>query len=147
MTRMLPSLFALALLAAAAAHAARVKDLTQIEGGRGNQLVGYGLVAGLAGDGDSNAAATLRSVANALQRYGVTINPQDIKAKNVAAVMVTAEIGAFLKPGARIDVNVASLAEAKSLQGGVLLQTPLLGADGRVYAVADRKSTRLNSSH
>lgn len=136
MTRMLTSLLALALLAPAAARAARVKDLTHIEGGRENQLVGYGLVAGLAGDGDSNAAATLRSVANALQRYGVTINPQDIKAKNVAAVMVTAEIGAFLKPGARIDVNVASLAEAKSLQGGVLLQTPLLGADGRVYAVA-----------
>ncbi len=136
MTRMLPSLFALALLASAAVHAARVKDLTHLEGGRDNQLIGYGLVAGLAGDGDSNAAATLRSVANALQRYGVTINPQDIKAKNVAAVMVTAEIGAFLKPGARLDVNVASLAEAKSLQGGVLLQTPLLGADGRVYAVA-----------
>ena len=117
-------------------QASRVKDLAIIEGGRDNQLVGYGIVVGLAGDGDSNAVATLRSVANVLQRYGITINPTDLKAKNVAAVMLTTEIGAFLKPGARIDVNVASMGDAKSLQGGVLLQTPLLGADGRVYAVA-----------
>src|SRR3954471_5304088 len=117
-------------------HASRVKDMTIVEGGRDNQLVGYGLVVGLAGDGDSNAAATLRSVANLLQRYGLTLNPSDIKAKNVAAVMITADIGAFLKTGAKIDVNVASMGDAKSLQGGVLLQTPRLGADGRVYAVA-----------
>lgn len=117
-------------------HASRVKDLTLVEGGRDNQLVGYGIVVGLAGDGDSNAATTLRSVANILQRYGLTVNATDIKAKNAAAVMITADIGAFLKSGARIDVNVASMGDAKSLQGGVLLQTPLLGADGRVYAVA-----------
>jgi flagellar P-ring protein FlgI len=117
-------------------HASRLKDLTLVEGGRDNQLVGYGLVIGLSGDGDSNAIATLRSVANVLQRYGITVNATDLKAKNVAAVMITAEIGAFLKEGARIDVNVASMGDAKSLQGGVLLQTPLLGADGRVYAVA-----------
>ena len=117
-------------------HASRVKDLTLIEGGRDNQLVGYGIVAGLAGDGDSNATSTLRSLANILQRYGLTLNPTDIKTKNVAAVMITADIGAFLKPGSKIDVNVASMGDAKSLQGGVLLQTPLLGADGRVYAVA-----------
>lgn len=117
-------------------HASRVKDLALVEGGRDNQLVGYGIVVGLAGDGDSNAAATLRSVANVLQRYGITVSQNDIKAKNVAAVMLTAEIGAFLKPGARIDVNVASMGDAKTLQGGVLLQTPLLGADGRAYAVA-----------
>ena len=117
-------------------QASRVKDLALVEGGRDNQLVGYGLVVGLAGDGDSNAAATLRSVSNLLQRYGLAVNAADIKAKNTAAVMITAEIGAFLKPGARIDVNVASMGDAKSLQGGVLLQTPLLGGDGRVYAVA-----------
>lgn len=117
-------------------HASRVKDLTLVEGGRDNQIVGYGIVVGLAGDGDSNAATTLRSVANILQRYGLTVNATDIKAKNAAAVMITADIGAFLKPGARIDVNVASMGDAKSLQGGILLQTPLLGADGRVYAVA-----------
>lgn len=117
-------------------HASRVKDLTLVEGGRDNQLVGYGIVVGLAGDGDSNAATTLRSVANILERYGLTVNPTDIKAKNVAAVMITADIGPFLRSGARIDVNVASMGDAKALQGGVLLQTPLLGADGRVYAVA-----------
>ncbi len=128
--------FILSLCCLAAAHASRIKDLTLVEGGRDNQLVGYGIVVGLAGDGDSNAATTLRSVANVLQRYGLTVSPQDIKAKNVAAVMLTADISAFLKPGARIDVVVASMGDAKSLQGGVLLQTPLLGADGRAYAVA-----------
>ncbi len=120
----------------AALGASRLKDLTLIEGGRDNQLVGYGLAVGLAGEGDSNAASTLRSVANVLQRYGITINQTDIKAKNVAAVMLTADIGAFLKTGARIDVTVSSMGDAKTLQGGVLLQSPLLGADGRVYAVA-----------
>jgi flagellar P-ring protein precursor FlgI len=125
-----------ALLAPFALSAARVKDLTIVEGGRDNQLVGYGLVVGLAGDGDSNSTATLRSVANILQRYGLTLNASDIKVKNAAAVMVTADIGAFLKAGSRIDVTVSSLGDAKSLQGGVLLQTPLVGADGRTYAVA-----------
>lgn len=124
------------LLAGPTLEASRVKDLTLVEGGRDNQIVGYGLVVGLAGDGDSNAAATLRSVANILQRYGLSVNSTDIKSKNAAAVMVTADIGAFLKPGTRLDVNVASMGDAKSLQGGVLLQTPLLGGDGRVYAVA-----------
>jgi flagellar P-ring protein precursor FlgI len=132
---MLP-LFVLLCCAAPVAQGSRIKDLTLIEGGRDNQLVGYGIVVGLAGDGDSNAATTLRSVANVLQRYGLTVSPTDIKAKNVAAVMLTADIGAFLKAGARIDVTVSSLGDAKSLQGGVLLQTPLLGADGRAYAVA-----------
>jgi flagellar P-ring protein precursor FlgI len=115
--------------------ASRVKDLALVGGGRENQLVGYGLVVGLAGDGDSNAQATLRSVANTLQRFGVTVDPTQIKAKNVAAVMVTADIGPFLRTGSRIDITVASMSDAKTLQGGVLLQTPLIGADGRVYAV------------
>jgi len=117
-------------------HATRVKDMTFVSGGRPNQLTGYGIVVGLAGDGDSNAVTTLRSVANILQRNGLTVDPTQIKAKNSAAVMVTADIPPFLKPGARIDVTVASLGDAKSLQGGVLLQVPLIGADGRVYAVA-----------
>jgi flagellar P-ring protein precursor FlgI len=116
--------------------ASRVKDITIVEGGRDNQLVGYGIVVGLAGDGDSNATTTLRSVSNILQRYGLSVAATDIKAKNAAAVMITADISAFLKSGSRIDVNVASMGDAKTLQGGVLLQTPLLGADGRVYAVA-----------
>jgi flagellar P-ring protein FlgI len=117
-------------------QAARVKDLTQVEGNRDNQLVGYGLVVGLAGDGDSNAVTTLQSVANMLKRNGITVDASQVKAKNAAAVMITADIAAFLKPGSRIDVTVASMGDAKSLQGGVLLQTPLYGADGQVYAVA-----------
>jgi flagellar P-ring protein precursor FlgI len=121
---------------AVTAQAARVKDIAALEGGRDNQIVGYGLVVGLAGDGDSNSTSTLRSIANAMQRYGLTLSPQDIKSKNVAAVMLTADLGPFLKSGARIDVNVASMGDAKTLQGGILLQTPLLGADGRTYAVA-----------
>ena len=125
-----------AFIISGAAYAARVKDLTLVEGGRDNQLVGYGLVVGLAGDGDSNATPTMRTVANALMRQGISISYDQIKSKNVAIVMVTADIGAFLKNGSRIDVNVASMGDAKSLQGGVLLQTPLLGADGKVYAVA-----------
>ena len=102
MTRMFQRLFtfAAALLATAGLEASRVKDLTLVEGGRDNQLVGYGIVVGLAGDGDSNATSTLRAVANILQRYGLSVNPSDIKAKNVAAVMITADISAFLKPGA-----------------------------------------------
>lgn len=125
-----------AFFLSASVRASRIKDLTLVEGGRDNQLVGYGLVVGLAGDGDSNAIATLRSVANVLQRYGLNVSATDLKAKNVAAVMVTADIGAFLKPGSRIDVNVASMGDAKTLQGGVLLQTALLAGDGRAYAVA-----------
>ncbi|MEI7551977.1 MAG: flagellar basal body P-ring protein FlgI [Verrucomicrobiota bacterium] len=136
MTRRLKSMVLAGLLAPGLLSASRLKDLTLVEGGRDNQLVGYGLVVGLSGDGDSNAATTLQSVANVLQRYGLTISPSDIKAKNAAAVMLTADISAFLKAGTRIDVNVASLGDAKTLQGGVLLQSPLLGADGRVYAVA-----------
>jgi flagellar P-ring protein FlgI len=124
-------------LGAGALHASRIKDITLIEGDRDNQLVGYGLVVGLAGAGDSNPNATLHSVANILQRYGITVNPQqDVTAKNSAAVMVTADISAFLKAGARIDVTVASLGDAKALQGGILLQTPLIGGDGHTYAVA-----------
>ena len=119
-----------------ALQAARVKDLSRIAGQRDNQLVGYGLVVGLAGDGDSNALTTLNSVANVLERNGLKIDPTAIKAKNAAAVIITADIGPFLKSGTRIDVTVASLRDAKSLQGAVLLQAPLLGADGRVYAVA-----------
>lgn len=126
----------LACLAAASGRASRVKDLALVEGGRENQIVGYGLVVGLAGEGDSNATATLRSISNLLQRYGLSVSAADIKSKNTAAVMITADIGPFLKPGARIDVNVASMGDAKTLQGGVLLQTPMMGADGRVYAVA-----------
>ncbi len=137
-SRLLFPVLSLVLLVCATAplRAVRLKDVAQVEGSRENQLVGYGLVVGLAGDGDSNAETTLRSVANVLQRHGLQIDSNDVKAKNTAAVMVTADIGPFLKEGARIDVTIASMGDAKSLQGGVLLQTPLIGADGQVYAVA-----------
>ncbi|HCJ12282.1 MAG: flagellar biosynthesis protein FlgA [Verrucomicrobia bacterium GWF2_51_19] len=113
----------------------RIKDLVNVEGNRDNQLVGYGLVFGLDGKGDA-ADVTKQSVANSLKRFGITIDSKKLKSSNVAAVMVTANIPPFSKSGARIDVMVSSIESAKSLQGGVLLQTPLLGADGVVYAVA-----------
>ncbi len=114
----------------------RIKDLAMVAGARENQLVGYGLVVGLAGDGDKDPVYTVQSVANVLQRFGVSVPASTLSSKNVAAVMVTADIPAFLKSGNRLDVTVAAMGDAKSLQGGVLLQCPLLGADGKVYAVA-----------
>jgi flagellar P-ring protein precursor FlgI len=107
-----------------------------VSGARDNQLVGYGLVVGLAGDGDLDPVYTQQTVANMLQRFGITVPPITLSAKNVAAVMVTADIPAFVRNGTRIDVTVAAIGNAKSLQGGILLQTPLLGADGETYAVA-----------
>jgi flagellar P-ring protein precursor FlgI len=124
------------LLIVCPAPAARIKDVTAVEGGRDNQLVGYGLVVGLASKGDSKLSYTVQSIANSLQRFGVNVPPNTIKSDNVAAVMVTADIPAFAKPGSRIDVTVSSIGDAKTIQGGVLLQTPLLGADDMVYAVA-----------
>lgn len=114
----------------------RLKDLTIIEGARENQLIGYGLVTGLAGTGDGKSQATIQSIANALQRFGINVPADQIKSGNVAAVMVTADIGPSLRSGSRIDATISSMGDAKSLQGGVLLQTPLLGADEVVYAVA-----------
>jgi len=120
----------------ASATGVRIGDLSMVAGARDNQLVGFGLVVGLAGDGDKDPVYTKQTVANMLQRYGVTVPASTLSSKNVAVVMVTADIPAFLKSGARLDVQVASMGDAKSLQGGVLLQTPLLGADNKVYAVA-----------
>jgi flagellar P-ring protein precursor FlgI len=114
----------------------RIKDLIDVEGARDNQLNGYGLVVGLAGTGDSKIDSTLQTIANALKNYGVNVPMDDIKSGNVAAVMVTAEIPPFVKPGTRIDVTISSIGDSKTLQGGVLLQVPLQGADKTVYAVA-----------
>jgi flagellar P-ring protein precursor FlgI len=115
----------------------RIKDLIDVEGARDNQLNGYGLVVGLAGTGDSKIDSTLQSIANSLKNYGVNVpDIQKLKSGNVAAVMITSEIGPFVRPGSRIDVTVSSIGDAKSLQGGVLLQVPLQGADRTVYAVA-----------
>jgi flagellar P-ring protein precursor FlgI len=119
------------------AQAARIKDLVQVEGVRTNQLFGYGLIIGLAGTGDrQNTEFTVQTVANLLQEYNIRVNPDDVRVKNVAAVMVMAEIPPYVQPGARLDATVSSLGDAQSLSGGTLLLTPLKGADGRVYAVA-----------
>jgi flagellar P-ring protein FlgI len=118
-------------------QAARLKDIASFRGVRPNQLVGYGLVVGLAGSGDgTDAIFTLQSMSSMLEKMGVTVNPEDIKVKNVAAVMVTAELPPFARAGSRLDALVNSIGDAKTLQGGTLLMTPLKGADGLVYAVA-----------
>jgi len=135
---LLTFIFLLAFVFNASSDGVRLRDLVMVAGARDNQLVGFGLVAGLAGDGDKDPIYTQQTIANMLQRYGVNVQPvlAQVSAKNVAVVMVTADIPAFIKQGARIDVQIASMGDAKSLQGGVLLQTPLLGADNKVYAVA-----------
>jgi flagellar P-ring protein precursor FlgI len=130
------SVFLSVLLVGSTHAGVRIKDLSIVAGARENQLVGYGLVVGLAGDGDKDPVYTVQSVANVLQRFGITVPAATLSSKNVAAVMVTADIPAFLKSGSRLDVTVAAMGDAKSLQGGVLLQCPMLGADGKVYAVA-----------
>ena len=120
------------------AHAVRIKDITDIKGVRENHLVGYGLVVGLEGTGDSDDSLfTIQSLASLLEKMGVTVQPEDIEdVENVAAVMVTTNLPPFASLGSRIDVLVSSIGDAENLQGGTLLFTPLKGADGKVYAVA-----------
>ena len=130
-----------ALVAAAATPAgaaSRIKDIVDIEGIRDNQLVGYGLVVGLNGTGDSLADGhfTKQSLKSMLNRLGVKPTDAGLSAKNVAAVMVTANLPPFARQGSRIDVTISAMGDSKSLQGGTLLVTPMLGADGEVYAVA-----------
>jgi flagellar P-ring protein precursor FlgI len=137
--------FAIAILALSIFHfqlsivaeAARLKDIAHVEGSRVNQLNGYGLVIGLEGTGDKqNTEFTVQTLANLLQEYNIRVNPADVRVKNVAAVIVTAEVPAFSQSGSRLDANIASMGDATSLSGGVLLMTPLKGPDGRVYGVA-----------
>src|SRR5580700_9828287 len=132
------ALVALGLSAVPAGATSRIKDLANIEGVRQNQLIGYGLVVGLNGTGDTlnNIPFTKQSLQAMLERLGVNIRGATIRTGNVAAVMVTSNLPPFGTQGTRIDVTVSALGDAKSLQGGVLLVTPLLGADGNVYAVA-----------
>ncbi len=119
------------------AQAERLKDLSDVEGNRPNQLVGYGLVVGLAGTGDDQSAKfSSDSVVNMLERLGTNIDTNQLRLRNVAGVMVTAELPAFSAPGQRIDVTVSSMGTAKSLEGGTLLLTPLKGVDRKVYVVA-----------
>ena len=122
-------------------QAARIKEIAAVQGVRMNQLVGYGLVVGLDGTGDQTTSApfTTQTLLSMLQQMGVTVPPgaaANMQLKNVATVMVTAQLPAFAQPGQVIDVNVSSLANAKSLRGGTLIATPLKGADGQVYALA-----------
>jgi len=139
--RLVVGLLTLALslpFASPASAASRIKDLANVEGVRENMLVGYGLVVGLAGTGDSlrNAPFTLQSLTGMLERLGVNTRNATLNTKNVAAVMVTANLPAFAAQGTRVDVTISALGDATSLRGGSLLVTPLLGADGQVYAVA-----------
>jgi flagellar P-ring protein precursor FlgI len=132
--RLLAPAVALVLLAAPAA-AERIKDITDIKGVRGNPLQGYGLVVGLNGTGDGSAVSQ-RMLANLLRRSGLILSPADVASKNIAFVTVTAELLPFARAGALMDVTVSATGAAASLQGGTLLLTPLYGADGQVYAVA-----------
>ncbi|CAL1692346.1 Flagellar P-ring protein [Brevundimonas subvibrioides] len=142
MQKLLTALLAPLALAFAVAGPAsaqsRIKDIASIEGVRTNQLVGYGLVVGLAGTGDSlrNCPFTRQSLEGMTERLGVNIRGSNANSKNLAAIMVTADLPPFATPGARVDVSVSSLCDAKSLLGGTLLVTSLQGADGNVYAVA-----------
>ncbi|MDR2726390.1 MAG: flagellar basal body P-ring protein FlgI [Deltaproteobacteria bacterium] len=125
------------LALAVSAQAVRIKDIAAFSGMRSNQLVGYGLVVGLSGTGDKrNSPFTTTSVINMMQRMGVAMDPARFKPTNVAAVMVTAKMSATAKPGSSLDVTVSSVGDATSLLGGILLQTPLKGVDGKVYALA-----------
>lgn len=126
------------LFASQANASSRIKDISDIEGVRENYLIGYGLVVGLNGTGDSisSMAFTEESLIGMLERLGVNTRDGKIKTKNVAAVMVTGSLPAFARQGTRIDVAISALGDAKSLQGGTLLVTPMLGADGEVYAIA-----------
>jgi flagellar P-ring protein precursor FlgI len=127
----------LLLTTASLALPARLRELATVEGVRDNQLLGYGLVVGLAGTGDRQQTVfSAQSLANILQRMGVTVSPTAMTVKNTAAVMVTGTLPAFAQPGMKIDVTVSSIGDAPNLQGGLLIMTPLKGADGQVYAVA-----------
>jgi len=131
----------LALGPAQQAHALRIKEVAAVQGVRSNQLTGYGLVVGLDGTGDQTTQMpyTTQSVANYLQQLGITLpdnRASQLQLKNVAAVIVTAQLPAFAQPGQQLDVNVSSMGNAKSLKGGTLVATPLRGADGEIYALA-----------
>ena len=124
------------LVSIGTANADRLKDLTSIAGIRSNQLVGYGVVVGLAGTGDGNSGLTLQSLQSMVSQFGLVTDSANLSAKNAAAVMVTAELPAFMKPGQQFDITISTIGGAKSLRGGTLMMTPLLGADGETYAIA-----------
>lgn len=130
------------LASAPQGEAVRIKDIASFSGVRDNQLIGYGLVVGLSGTGDKTSSVfTMRSMVNMLERMGVSVDMRQMKPKNVAAVMVTAKMPVSAKPGTRLDVTISSLGDATSLLGGVLLQTPLTGVDGKIYGLAQGSLT------
>lgn len=119
------------------AQAEKISDIANIVGVRDNQLIGYGLVIGLNGTGDKNSSKfTMQSIANMLESVNVKISPDDIKSKNVAAVMITASLPTFARQGDKIDIQISSIGDAKSIQGGTLIMTPLTAVDGNIYAIA-----------
>jgi flagellar P-ring protein precursor FlgI len=131
----------LSLCLVSAAHASRIKEVAAVEGVRSNQLTGFGLVVGLDGTGDQTTQMpyTAQGITNYLKQLGITLPPASVASlqlKNVAAVLVTAQLPAFARPGQALDVNVSSMGNSKSLKGGMLIATPLKGADGEVYALA-----------
>jgi flagellar P-ring protein FlgI len=131
------AIFLAGILTVPSLAASRIKDIGHFAGVRSNSLIGYGLVIGLNKTGDKRQTFfTQQTLLNMLERFGLTVNNQAIRVENIAAVMVTADLGAFERPGSRIDVTVSSIGDATSLQGGMLLQTPLIAQDGNVYAVA-----------
>lgn len=118
------------------AHAARIKDIANVRGVRDNQLIGYGVVVGLKGTGDSKAEFTNKSVSRMLDKLGIKLEEKDVASKNVAAVLITATLPPFARAGNKLDINVASIGDSSSLAGGTLIQSPLRAADQQVYAVA-----------
>lgn len=126
------------LFSAGTAYPARIKDMAYFLGSRSNDLLGYGLVVGLnnTGDNSTNAIFTINTLANMLENMGIHVDPALITVKNIAAVMVTAKLPAFSRTGSKIDVQASSIGDAKSVEGGTLLMTPLKGPDGKVYAIA-----------
>jgi len=135
--RVIAVLGVLLWVASSDAAQVRIKNIAKVKGVRDNQVIGYGLVVGLQMTGDTQRmASTLQSVTNMLSQFGISVKPDDIRTRNAAAVMVTAKLPPQLKSGDRIDVTVSSVGDARSLQGGTLLLTPLQGPDGQVYAMA-----------
>lgn len=135
--RYIKFIFVLLCLLGAIAQAEKISDIANIVGIRDNQLIGYGLVIGLNGTGDKNSSKfTMQSIANMLESVNVKISPDDIKSKNVAAVMITASLPTFARQGDKIDIQISSIGDAKSIQGGTLIMTPLTAVDGNIYAIA-----------
>lgn len=135
--RYIKFMFVLLCLLGVNAQAEKISDIANIVGVRDNQLIGYGLVIGLNGTGDKNSSKfTMQSIANMLESVNVKISPDDIKSKNVAAVMITASLPTFARQGDKIDIQISSIGDAKSIQGGTLIMTPLTAVDGNIYAIA-----------